>query len=136
MAHPGRILVDSSVWIEYYRRRGPKDVRAAVAQALHEEMVVTTGLVVVDIVQGASTEAGFSTLWDDMTALPWLDAGPTVVEHAARWGFALQRQGRAVPPTDLLIAAVAVEHSCRLWHFDEHFDRIAAVAPLVAERPG
>jgi predicted nucleic acid-binding protein len=132
---PHRLLIDSSVWIEYYRLGGPEPLRRAVRQALTEDAVVTTGLIVAEVVQGAKTEAAYSLLWDDMTALPWLEINPAVVQQAARWGFSLQRQGTAVPATDLLIAAVAVEHSCRLWHLDAHFERIASLAPLVAERP-
>lgn len=132
---PHRLLIDSSVWIDYYRPGGPESLRRALRQALAEDAVVTTGLIVVEVVQGAKTEVAYSLLWDDMTALPWLEVNPAVVQQATRWGFALQRQGNAVPATDLLIAALAVEHSCRLWHLDAHFERIASLAPLVAERP-
>lgn len=36
----------------------------------------------------------------------------------------------AVPATDLMIAAIALDHECQLWHLDAHFERIARVAPL------
>jgi len=43
--------------------------------------------------------------------------------------LALERGGRhrAVPPMDLLIAAVAEEHDLPVLHHDAHFDLIAEV---------
>lgn len=131
-----RILVDSSVWIEYYRRGGPVTIREAVRQILSKDLAVTTGLIVVEVLQGAKTDADYTLLKQDFSALPWLDLSVEAVMQAARLGFDLSRRGTPVPSTDLVIAAVALAHDCRLWHLDAHFDRICGLAPLAAQRPG
>jgi predicted nucleic acid-binding protein len=68
-----RILIDSSVWIEYYRLGSPPAVRDAVRGILASDLCVTTGLIVVEVLQGAKSESVFAQLKQDFSALPWLD---------------------------------------------------------------
>lgn len=130
-----RVLVDSSVWIEYYRPGGPPPLREAVRGILAKDLAVTAGLIVVEVLQGTKTDADFALLKQDFSALPWLDLSVETAIEAARVGFELCRRGTPVPATDLLIAALAVAHDCQLWHLDAHFDRIASLARLSAQRP-
>jgi hypothetical protein len=128
------VLIDSSVWINYYRPRGPRALQERVREALTRDVVVTTGIIVVEVLQGARTEEAYTVLWDDFSGLRWLEAGPGAIEAAARLGFELQQRGTPVPATDLVIASVAMEHGCRIWHRDAHFTRIAGRSPLLAEQ--
>jgi len=127
---PSRILVDSSLWIEYYKPSGRPRRREAVREALMRDIVGTTAIIVVEVLQGAATSEEYQDLREDFAGYHWLDVTRDTAERAARVGFDLHRRGQAVPPTDLIIAAVALEHAYRLWHLDEHFARIAKVAPL------
>ncbi|MFQ5899818.1 MAG: PIN domain nuclease [Candidatus Methylomirabilia bacterium] len=131
-----RIVIDSSVWIEYYRPAGSPALREAVRGILSKDLAVTTGLIVVEVLQGAKTDADYALLKQDFSALPWLDLSVRAVMEAARLGFDLSRRGTPVPATDLLIAAVALAHDCELWHLDAHFDRISSLTSLSARRPG
>ncbi len=131
---PGpHILIDSSVWIEYYRPRGPKALQDRVREALARDVVVTTGIIVVEVLQGARTEEAYGILWEDFSGLRWLEPSPQAVQDAARLGFELQRRGTPVPATDLLIASVALQHDSHVWHRDAHFARIAARTRLQAK---
>jgi predicted nucleic acid-binding protein len=121
------------VWIEYYRPRGPKALQDRVREALAKDVVVTTGIIVIEVLQGARTEEAYGILWDDFSGLRWLEPSLQAIEEAARLGFELQRYGTPVPATDLLIASVVLQHGYRLWHRDAHFARIAARTPLQAE---
>lgn len=132
MAEKPRILVDSSLWIDFYRPDGPHDVRALVAEALTLDAVHTVALIVTEVVQGAPDEAALDALLDDFSALHQVSLGPRTGARAARIGYALRRAGRPVPPTDLLIAAAAIEAECELWHRDRHFEAVAEVTSLQA----
>jgi predicted nucleic acid-binding protein len=133
-AGPSRILVDSSLWIEYYKPTGRPPRREAVRTALAQDLIATTAMIVVEVLQGASTSEEYSDLGEDFAGYHWLDVTRETAERAARMGFDLRRRGQSVPSTDLLIAAAALEHGCQLWHLDEHFERIAKVAPLRQKR--
>ena len=126
--------MDSSLWIEYYRPDGRPQRRSAVRDAVVQDIVATTAMVAIEVLQGATTPEAFEALQADFGALHWLDVTRRMAERAARIGFDLHRRGQAVPSTDLMIAAVALEHECQLWHLDEHFERIAKVAPLKQKR--
>ena len=126
--------MDSSLWIEYYRPDGRPQRRSAVRDAVVQDIVATTAMVAIEVLQGATTLEAFEALQADFGGLHWLDVTRRMAERAARIGFDLHRRGQAVPSTDLMIAAVALEHECQLWHLDEHFERIAKVAPLKQKR--
>lgn len=131
-----RILVDSSVWIEFYRPSCSETLRSAVVEALRRDRVFTLPLIVAEVVQGAPDEELLEALTGDFSALHRLEPDFEVGASAARIGYALRRQGRATPATDLLIGAAALAGDCELWHQNGHFEAIATVTPLRQRRPG
>jgi len=124
------VLVDSSVWIDFYRPSSEEDVRSAVSGALARDVVHTVALIVTEVVRGAPDEPALEVLLEDFSALRTIELGFEVGAMAARIGYALRRHGRSVPATDLLIGAAAIEAGCEVWHRDAHFEAIAEVAPL------
>lgn len=91
-------------------------------------------MIVVEVLQGAATPEEHHDLREDFAGYHWLDVNRETAERAARMGIDLHRRGHIVPATDLLIAATALEHGYHPWHLDEHFERIARVAPLKHKR--
>ncbi len=65
-------------------------------------------------------------------ALPQIAIDASVVERAARWGFLLDRKGKTVSTTDLLIAAAAFKNAI-LLHLDNDFKVISSVVDLEEE---
>jgi predicted nucleic acid-binding protein len=125
-----RILVDSSVWIAFYRPGCADTLKDAVLDALSRDRVWTLPLIAAEVVRGAPDEEHLDALAADFATLHPLGCGMGVGTSAARIGYALRRTGRAAPATDLLIAAAAVAGECELWHRDRHFETIATVTPL------
>ena len=122
-------LIDSSAWIEYLRPKGSQTVKETVRAILQKEEAVSCGVIVVEMLRGAKNEKDFQSLKDSLTALPQIPLDVVVIERASRWGFLLDRKGRFVPTTDLLIASAAYKKA-RLLHIDSDFDVIASVADL------
>lgn len=134
MRAAAKLLLDSSVWIDYYRPGGRRDRREAIREALARDRVATTAMIVTEILQGASTAEDYEALREDFAALHWLDITQHTSETAGRFGCDLRRRGEPVPATDLIIAAVALEHGYGLWHLDAHFETIAKVTPFKERR--
>jgi predicted nucleic acid-binding protein len=126
-------LIDSSVWIEYFRPSGSAKIKARVRNILESEEAVTCGIVVVEILRGARTEKDLRILRDSLTSLPGIPINGEVIERASRWGFLLDRKGKQVPTTDLIIASCA-QKKARLLHADKDFEVIASVCDLDQER--
>jgi len=125
-------LIDSSAWIEYLRPAGSVKIKTRVRKILESEEAVTCGIIVVEILRGARTEKDYRTLQDSFLSLPGIPMTREVIERAARWGFQLERKGRRVPTTDLIIASCA-HKTARLVHADKDFEIIASVGDLDLE---
>jgi len=126
-------LIDSSVWIEYLRPKGSKKVKERVREILQREEAVSCGVVVVEILRGAKNEKDFQSLHDSLTSLPQIPIDNSVIERASKWGFLLDRKGKTVSTTDLLIAAAAYKNG-KLLHLDHDFQVISSVVDLEEER--
>ena len=74
----------------------------------------------------------------DFTAFHWLELGRAQFDLAADLGFRLRQDGFTVPPTDLVIAASAIDSNATLYHLDAHYDEIARHSALQATnlKPG
>jgi len=126
-------LIDSSVWVEYLRPKGSVKVKERVRATLQREEAVSCGIIIVEILRGARNEKEFQILRDTLVSLPQIPLDDTVIERASRWGFLLDRKGKVVSTTDLLIAAAAYKKAC-LLHSDTDFEVISSVADLEEER--
>jgi len=118
------ILVDSSVWIDYYHPRGPQKLKQRLQESLKRGMVATIGLITTEVLQGAPTSSIFATLQEDFLGLQWLEITQEVWLEAAHLGARLRQAGASTPTTDVVIAA-ALHYRCALWHRDEDFTRLA-----------
>lgn len=125
-----RVLVDSSLWVDFLRPDPPSAVRIALTRALTADRVCTVPIVIAEVAQGAPDEEALVELLETFSALHQLTLDGETGGIAARIGFALRRRGHPVPMTDLLIAATAIREKCELWHRDHHFETISGVAPL------
>ena len=126
-------LVDSSAWIEYLRQNGSPKVKARVREILQKEDAASCGVVVVEILRGAKNERDFRALSASLQSLPQLAIDAAAIERAARWGSVLDRRGRVVPTTDLLIAAAAFKRAT-LLHIDSDLDILASEFGLEQEK--
>jgi predicted nucleic acid-binding protein len=126
-------LVDSSVWIEYLRPKGSPNVKERVRTILQREEMISCGIIVVEILRGAKNEKDFESLKESLMSLPQIPIDDTVIERASRWGFLLDRKGKVVSTTDLIIASAAYKKA-RLLHSDRDFRTIASVVDLEQER--
>jgi len=126
-------LIDSSVWIEYLRPKGSKKVKDRLREILQKEEAVSCGVVVVEILRGTKNEEDFQSLHDSLMSLPQIPIDDAVIERASKWGFFLDRKGKTVSTTDLLIAAAAYKKG-KLLHLDHDFEVISSVVDLEEER--
>ena len=124
------ILVDSSAFIEYYRPSGSPAVQAAVAEAIASERVAVNGIIQVEVLAFAPNQASYRKLEADFQAFHWLHLGAEEFALATEMGFRLRRQAITIPPTDLIIAASAIQAGAVLYHVDGHYDSIAQHSDL------
>jgi predicted nucleic acid-binding protein len=123
------VLVDTSVWIEVFRR----PARLRLEDLVEFDDVVTCLPVVQEVLQGFTDERAFGIAREAMHALPIVESPmrPSVFEEAidlyrrARKGGLTIRSG-----VDCLIAACAIRNGLRLLHHDRDFGKLSRISTL------
>jgi predicted nucleic acid-binding protein len=118
-----KILIDTSVWIEYFRNRS-STLSNKVDEILSKEEVCVPKIVIAELIQGAKSEREVSTIRDFLEAFSIIDQTENTWFKAGDLSFNLKKKGRIVNLTDCYIAVIAQENSCRIFTLDEHFKDI------------
>ena len=93
--------------------------------ALGSISVVTTNIVILELLQGCRNKNEYDTMNSRLNALDLIPANDSVWALAYKTGYELRRKGVTVPTVDIVIAAAAKAHNCGLLHNDKHFRSIA-----------
>lgn len=128
------LLVDTSVWSMALRRDAPADlpeVRALGGALESGELVVTTGLILQEILQGFSGPRARDAILDRFNTLPFLFPDRSDHVGAAALRNQCRRKGIQVGTIDALLAALGIRHGLSILTTDADFRRMAEVTPLV-----
>lgn len=117
------IVVDSSVWIEVFRR-GDGNEAAALRVLLAEDRVALVTPVRLELLLGASNRDA-SRLRRLLSALPCWSPDQGDWEKLESWIEPALRAGQRFGVVDLLIAAVARRREAQVWSLDGDFERMA-----------
>ena len=108
-------------------------MKERVREALQKEEAVSCGIVIVEISRGAKSEKDYRTLYESLMNLPQIPINDVVIGRASQWGYLLDRKGKVVSTTDLVIAASAYKKA-KILHLDSDFERIASEIDIEEER--
>jgi predicted nucleic acid-binding protein len=130
------ILVDSSVWIDYFRGNFTPQA-AKLIQLLPVTPVLVGDLVIAEVLQGFRNDRQFNDAMQLMTSLQVIELGGKLhAIKAARHFRALRTRGITVRSTiDTLIATQCIENGYRLLYSDRDFDPFVAHLGLCPAMP-
>lgn len=111
--------------VQLHHPKGPETLKRKVQEELAQGTVATTGIIAVEVLQGAPSSTTFAALHEDFLGYHWLETTPDVYLEAARLSSSLRQHGVSVPTTDVIIAATALHYHTALWHRDDDFTRLA-----------
>ena len=123
-----RVLVDTSVWIEFFRNHEP--YHGAVVALLDTDNVCCIGLILGELIQGAKSEQELSVIRDFLHVFQFLPDSPNLWEQAGRLAYNLRRCGTTVGLADCFIAVSAIEAGAQLFSLDSHFETICGKSNL------
>ena len=124
-------LIDSSAWIEYYRKEGKREYKASIFDAIQNNTAAVNGIIQLEILVFTKTQSEYDDILSDFSALHNLELNDSVFQKASEIGFDLRRKGITIPAADLIIAASAMVTNSELIHFDKHYRYIAEYYPLI-----
>lgn len=133
------LLVDTSVWSLAFRRDAPPRIAEVrfLEQALEgEEVIVTTGLVLQELLQGFRGPKARAAILSRFSALPFLFPDREDYVDAAEIHTACRRKGLQVGTIDALLSQLCVRHRLTMVSTDRDFERIAEIIPLSLWRRG
>ena len=117
------ILVDSSVWIDYFN--GVDSAQAALLdRLLDSENLIVADLVLVEVLQGFVSDVGYAKARQLLMAQPLIEiAGVQIASQAAQNYRLLRQRGITVRKTvDTLIATRCIVDNIPLLYSDRDFD--------------
>ena len=117
------VIVDSSVWIQAFRRSSPQE-RFEVDRLLAQGEALIVGPVFAEVLQGARNSQEFDSLRDRLSALPYQEETIETWVRVGSLSYQLRRRGVALALVDVLIAALAIEGEHSLYTLDDHFQRV------------
>ena len=132
------LLVDTSVWSLAFRR--DSDVSSPEVGALRRaleggDIVVTTGLILQELLQGFAGPRANKDIIDRFSALPFIS--PDKQDHidAAELRNKCRRSGVQASTIDVLLAQLCICHGLTLLTTDKDFVHIALHCPLGLWKP-
>jgi predicted nucleic acid-binding protein len=131
------ILVDSRVWIDYFRGTATPQAER-LDSLLGSEPIATGDLILTEVLQGFLSDRDFNQAKKLMTTLVIVDlAGQNIAIQAAKNFRALRSFGVTVRKTiDTVIATHCIEDELPLLYSDKDFDPFVEPLGLRSALPG
>ncbi len=125
------ILVDTSVWIDYFNGIKNKQTES-LDRILSEQSVLMGDIILTEILQGFDSDNEFRLAKQALDPLDCVHLGgkSPAIKAASNFRF-LRSKGVTIRKTvDMLIGSWCIEHEVELLHNDKDFDQIATLLPL------
>jgi len=130
------ILVDSSVWIDYFNGN-PTWQTDLLDSYLSDLPIIMGDLILTEVLQGFRSDKDFETAGSFLKSLPFRQIGGyNVAIQSAQNYRKLRKSGITVRKTiDVIIATFCIIEGLTLLHDDRDFDPISAHFPLKISSP-
>lgn len=126
-----RVLVDTSVWIDFFRGGSSAPAVRLEECIRQKEDICCCGFILTEVLQGIRDEQAFVATKRRFAGLVYLADDRSTFELGAGIYRELRRKGATIrSPIDCLIAAIVVQHGVNLLENDRDFHFIDQHYPL------
>lgn len=116
------ILVDTTVWIDFFSARSCQHAKALENLILNREDICVCGIILTEVLQGIRKGSEFNRTRDLLANLIFLPMQYSVFLRSAEIYRILRRKGITIRKAlDCMIASVAIENDIPLLHNDKDF---------------
>jgi len=126
------ILVDTSIWIDFFNKEKSTQAKKLEALIEQEESICLVDLILTEILQGIKDDILFEKTRDHLLNFPIFKAKSLdTYIYAADIYRLCRKKGLSIRKTiDSLIASIALENNLEIFHNDRDFDNIALCTRL------
>jgi predicted nucleic acid-binding protein len=114
-----KVLVDTSVWIEFFRKKEPWF--SAVSGLMDEKRICCSGIILAELLQGAKSDKELEILRDFRHVFEFIEESTDLWQAAGELSHTLQRKGKSIGLSDCYLAVSAREYKLKLLSLDKHF---------------
>lgn len=126
MPNDNLVLVDTSIWIDYFLRRNVL-LERTLDFLLDNTQVATAAIILAELIQGARGQKEIEKIKKHFKPLHWIQSTDHHWEVAGELSFQLRQTGKQVNLTDCYIAGLAKSSSASLFSLDKHFSWISKI---------
>lgn len=120
------VLVDTSVWIDYFLQRNSR-LEKTMDLLLENSQVATAAIILAELTCGAKTEQEIRKLKEHLRPLQWIQSSDAHWQRAGELSFRLRQKGKTVNLSDCYIASLAHTGQATIFSLDKHFAWIAEI---------
>jgi predicted nucleic acid-binding protein len=129
------VLIDTTVWIDFFAAKSTPEVAELERLLNEEEDICTCGIILTEVLQGIRQDEDYRRTLSRFETFLFLTMDRPSFVRAAELYRSLRRRGVTIrKPVDCMIASVAMEHNIALLHNDRDFDPIEAHCGLKVVR--
>jgi predicted nucleic acid-binding protein len=126
-----RILVDSTVWIDFFNGRHTAQTYKLEQCLLNRDDICCCGFVLAEVLQGVRAEKQYAAVKQQFANLVYLDDNRPTFELGAAIYRELRRKGITIRNSiDCLIAATVIQHGVHFLENDHDYKFIDQHYPL------
>jgi len=118
-----RVLIDTSVWINFFRDKSPTFSQKVDEFLAKNEIYVPT-IVVAELIQGSKSDREVMAIKEFLEAFHIIDQKEDTWIKAGELSNQLKRKGKRVNLADCYISIIAKENGCQIFTLDDHFKDI------------
>jgi predicted nucleic acid-binding protein len=128
----GMILIDTSVWIDFFRGQDSPQRWMLHNLIQDEEDISICGIILTEILQGVKEDKSFQQTRNYLLELPVFEPkGIKTYSDAARIFRLCRKKGKTIRSTiDCIIAAICLENNLSILHKDQDYDAICECVHL------
>ena len=117
------IVVDSSVWIDYFNGRETEQTNL-LDSSLDNTPIVMGDLILTEVLQGFQSDRDYETAKEMLLQMPFMSMGGLDLSLKSTMNYRhLRRKGVTVRKTiDVMIGTFCIHHQIPLLHDDKDFD--------------
>lgn len=122
------VLIDSCVFIALIREG--RDIPRALAPLRERHDLVTCGVVRCEVLRGVKALEIRDRLASYLDCFIYAHTLNPFWEEAEELAWKMDRAGKTIPLTDILIATAALQIGAAVLTYDQHFSRVPSLATL------
>jgi len=128
MKDSDNILVNTSAWIEFFRKKDP--YYEVILELIDNGKICCVGIVFAELLQGAKCQREFEVLKEFLYVFDFLTESTEMWKKAGELSYLLRQKGKAIGLSDCYISVTTISNNVKLLTLDRHFEAIGKEVEL------